>query len=172
MSLTILDDINISCDKSENLCVKIFLNRKKSVNVSIIYRHPGYDFSEFHESIIDCIHKLYQSRNKFIICGDINIDLLRYGKDLRVNRYVNEITSLGCIIPIDKPTRLTETSSTIIDHFYTNELLTSIDSKIILSDITDHFPILLNINYYALKTKLLDAILITGTIANLTLKIF
>ena len=61
--------------------------------------------------------------------------------------------SLGCIIPIDKPTRLTETSSTIIDHFYTNELLTSIDSKIILSDITDHFPILLNINYSTLKTE-------------------
>ena len=132
---------------------KNIFKQKKSVNVGIIYRHPGYDFSEFHESIIDCIHKLNQSRNKFIICGDINIDLLRYGKDLKVNRYVNEITSLGCIIPIDKPTRLTETSSTIIDHFYTNELLTSIDSKIILSDITDHFPILLNINYSTLKTE-------------------
>ena len=110
--------------------------------MGIIYRHPGYDFSEFHVSIIDCIHKLNQSRNKFIIFGDISINLLKYGKDLRVNRYVNEITSLECIIPIDKPTRLTETSSTIIDHFNTNKLLTSIDSKIILSDITDHFPIL------------------------------
>ena len=153
MSFTILNDININCNKCENIWVKIFLNRKKSVNVGIIYRHPRYDFCEFHESIIDCIYKLNQSRNKFIICGDINIDLLRYGKDLKVNRYVNEITSLGCIIPIDKPTRLTETSSTIIDHFYTNELLTSIDSKIILSDVTDHFPILLNINYSTLKTK-------------------
>ena len=72
--------------------------------MGIIYRHPG-----FHESIIDCIHKLNQSQNKFIICRDTNIDLLKYGKDLRVNRYVNEITSLGCIIPIDKSTRLTET---------------------------------------------------------------
>ena len=53
----------------------------------------------------------------------------------------------------DKTTRLTETGSTIIDHFYTNELLPSFDSKIILSDITDHFPILFNINYSTLKTK-------------------
>ena len=121
--------------------------------MAIIYRHPGYDFSEFYESIIDCIHKLNQSQNKFIICGYINIDLSKYGKDLRANIYVNEITSLGCIIPIDKPTRLTETNSTIIDHFYANELLTSIDSKIILSDITDYFPILININYSTLKTK-------------------
>ena len=121
--------------------------------MGIIYKHPGYDFSELHESNIDCIHKLNQSRNKFIICEDINIDLLKYGKDLRVNRYVNEITSLGCIISIDKPTRLTKTISIIIDHFYINELLTGIDSKIILSDITDHFPILININYSTLKAK-------------------
>ena len=68
MSFTILDDFNINCNKCENLWVKIFLSGKKSVNVSIIYRHPGYNFSEFHESIIDCIHKLNQSQNKFIIC--------------------------------------------------------------------------------------------------------
>ena len=153
MSFTILDDFNRSCNNCENLWVKILLNGNKSVNGGIIYRHPGYDFSEFHESIIDCIHKLNQSQNKFIIYGDINIHLLKYGKDLRVNRYVNEITSLGCIIPIDKPTKLTETSSTIIDHFYTNRLLTSIDSKIILSDITDRFPIHININNCILKTK-------------------
>ena len=33
---------------------------------------------------------------------------------------------------IDNLTRLTKTSSIIIDYFYTNELLTSMDSKIVL----------------------------------------
>ena len=53
--------------------------------MGIIYRHSGYDFSEFHQSIIDNIYKLNQSQNKFIICRDINIDLLKYGKGLRIN---------------------------------------------------------------------------------------
>ena len=51
MFFTILDDFNINCNKCENLWVKIFLNGKKSVNVGIIYKHPEYDFSEFHESM-------------------------------------------------------------------------------------------------------------------------
>ena len=53
----------------------------------------------------------------FVICGDIDIDLLKYDKDTRVNNYANDITSIGRIIPINRSTGITETSSTILDHF-------------------------------------------------------
>ena len=49
----------------------------------------------------------------FVICGDINIDLVKYDKDNKVNNYVNDIKSMGYIISIDRSTRMTETSSTI-----------------------------------------------------------
>ena len=53
----------------------------------------------------------------FVICGDINIDLVTYDKDTKVNNYVNDIRSMGCIISIDRSTTMTETSSTILDQF-------------------------------------------------------
>ena len=53
----------------------------------------------------------------FVICGDINIDLVKYNKDTKVNNFVNDITSMGCVISIDRCTRMIETSSTILDHF-------------------------------------------------------
>ena len=53
----------------------------------------------------------------FVKCGDITIDLVTYNKDTKVNNYVNEIRSMGCIISIDRSTTMTETSSTILDHF-------------------------------------------------------
>ena len=53
----------------------------------------------------------------FVICGDINIDLVKYDKDNKVNNYVNDIKSMGYIISIDRSIRITETSSTILDYF-------------------------------------------------------
>ena len=40
-----------------------------------------------------------------------------YIKDNKVNNYVNDIKSMGCVIFIDRSTTVTETSSTILDHF-------------------------------------------------------
>ena len=56
----------------------------------------------------------------FVICGDINIDLVKYDKDTKVNNYVNDITSMGCIISIDRSATITETSNTILDHFWSS----------------------------------------------------
>ena len=53
----------------------------------------------------------------FVICEDIDIDLVKYDKDNKVNNYVNDIKSMGCIISIDRSIIMTETRSTILDHF-------------------------------------------------------
>ena len=43
---------------------------------------------------------------------------------------------------ITKPTRITDNSSTLIDHIWINDMSQSnIESKIVLTDITDHLPI-------------------------------
>ena len=48
------------------------------------------------------IKKLTYNNYTFVICGNINIDLLKYDKDTKVNNYANDITSMGCIISIDR----------------------------------------------------------------------
>ena len=53
----------------------------------------------------------------FVICEDIDIDLVKYDKNNKVNNYVNDIKSMGCIISIDRSTTMTETRITILDHF-------------------------------------------------------
>ena len=57
------------------------------------------------------ILKLTYNNYTFVICDDINIDFLKYDKDTKVNNYANDITSMRCIIPIDRSTRITETGS-------------------------------------------------------------
>ena len=40
-----------------------------------------------------------------------------------------------------KPTRVTDTSATLIDHIYSNHTYTNHDSGIIVTDLTDHFGV-------------------------------
>ena len=57
------------------------------------------------------------------------------------------IYSPGCIPTITHPTRITITSSTLIDHIYTNNFIKEMKSFILLHDLTDHFPILVSTNF-------------------------
>ena len=43
------------------------------------------------------IKKLTYNMYTFVICGDIDIDLVKYDADNKVNNYVNDIKSMGCI---------------------------------------------------------------------------
>jgi len=48
--------------------------------------------------------------------------------------------SLPCKLLIDKPTRITKHSTTLIDQIYTNDVKSSIVSGIIIDDLSDHLP--------------------------------
>ena len=73
--------------------------------------------------------------------GDMNIDLLKYKTDTKTNMYLDNIFSHGFLPKISKPTRVTNHSATLIDHLYTNDLTSSYNSGIVLTDLADHFGI-------------------------------
>ena len=63
------------------------------------------------------------------------------------------LCSSGCLPLIKHPTRITPTSSTLIDHIYTNATTTTqnITSNVILNDFSDHFPV--SVLIHNLKNK-------------------
>ena len=73
--------------------------------------------------------------------GDFNIDLLNYENHTATNEFVNMMFSYHFQPSILHPTRITDTSSTIIDNIYINNATESnICSGNILSLISDHLP--------------------------------
>ena len=56
------------------------------------------------------------------VCGDFNIDLLKYKQHDQTDSFVNKMFSLGYKPLINKPTRITAYSSTLIDNIFTNNL--------------------------------------------------
>ena len=80
-----------------------------------------------------------------MICGDININLLQQDTVLLVSNYVKTYNSYNCLELIMKPTRITTTSSTLIDDIYTNLSATKLTPGILINDLSDHLPVFVSI---------------------------
>ena len=66
--------------------------------------------------------------------GDVNIET-----HLKTSDYLDNLFKNGFLPTITKPTRITSTSATLIDHIYRNNMTTAGKSRIIRTDLADHF---------------------------------
>lgn len=133
-------DLEFKSFDSENLFIEISLSPSKIIVLGLIYRHPNNNFAEFQDQFLKTINKLRQDKQEFIISGDFNIDLLKHETNSKINDYINAVHSEGCNNIINKPTRITESSATLIDHIYTNITDKITNRGILTFDISDHLP--------------------------------
>ena len=73
--------------------------------------------------------------------GNMNIDLLKYQSHTNTCNYPDKLFSHGYLPSITKPTRVTPSTATLIDHCYTNDIVNHDSSGIIINDVhvADHF---------------------------------
>ena len=127
----------------ESLIVEIWRNNCKYQKYIIgsIYRLPSYvniDIEIFTEEYTELLNNL-RSRSKFVyLCGDYNIDLLKISTNNVLNKFYENITSCGFIPKITLPTRICDTTSTLIGNVYTNAIDKSHISGILIHPISDH----------------------------------
>ena len=62
--------------------------------------------------------------------------------------------SLGLIPCIDKPTRITSCTNTLIDCIYTNNIYYSINSVPLINDIADHLPVFIICPYHVQRHEI------------------
>ena len=56
----------------------------------------------------------------FFLCGDFNVDLLKYDKHAGTNEFIDSLSSYMYLPYILHPTRVTGHSQTIIDSIFSN----------------------------------------------------
>ena len=103
---------DISC-----LWLEILPEKGKSFLVGNMYRPPDSKI-EYNDKFEDFIDTVLNEEKDFILLGDINKNLLN---DEIEREWGNFITSLGLTQLVSEPTRVTNESSTLIDHIYTNK---------------------------------------------------
>ena len=124
-----------------------------------MYRLPVYVADDLNILINEFTNLLIVSRARsksVFLCGDYNIDLLKINTNDQFNLfYVNFISS--SFIPNNTlPTRICDTTRTLIDNIYTNSVHINYISGILFGPISDHqmYFCIINSNFsYSDPTK-------------------
>ena len=125
----------------ECLTIEVLLENKKS-SFSSIYRSPSDSpehISEFNDHLDHLLYNLSSSFQNSYICLDSNFNSLIPLPNIHHAKYYTTISENGFIQCITKATRISNNSSSLIDHIITNSSLEKIISGTIISDISDHF---------------------------------
>ena len=108
--------------------------------LGVIYRHPKGDINSFLSTLNNKLLQINPNQ-KLYITGDLNLNTGTNSNSQHKSSFFNTINSNGVYSLINKPTRLSRSSSSTIDHILTNDTSNVILPCIILHDLTDHFPI-------------------------------
>lgn len=119
----------------ETLWLEVSLKKHKPVLIGLCYRNPSENSSwiDHFDSMMDTV-TLHQK--EIILMGDFNIDLLRPHKKWNQTYDLHNLHQL-----IDKPTRVTPTSKTLIDHIYVTDKQNIIEACVPIFGCSDHFPV-------------------------------
>jgi len=91
-------------------------------------------------------------KRPFIAAGDFNINLLEESNNFNAD-FVNDLLSYSLHPVITLPTRVTDSSATLIDNFLCDFSLLPMQACVIRYDISDHYPIALYLNDNELNQK-------------------
>ena len=127
----------------ESVFVKISRGKEK-ILIGNIYRPPNSDVNSFLDLLDGVLSSIRDdfSQHKIYIMGDFNLDLFRVDESNPILNYFTCFMSMGYIPLIVRPTRVSNTSQTLIDQIWTNDVSMMVNSALLLTDTTDHFPII------------------------------
>ena len=121
-------------------------NNYKSYLIGNFYRSPAYKISSCQEYMDSVLAILDKHGNKNITYGgDFNIDLSKYGHDNNCQELIDSCARHNFVQLINRPTRITQFSATIIDHVYTNKVSDVVSTGVVTFDISDHLGVYVTI---------------------------
>ena len=78
---------------------------------------------------------------EIILCMDHNLEILKCHLHEPTKQFHDRLFELGLFPTITRPTRITQTTATLIDNIFVSGKLHQVfDSCILLHDISDHLP--------------------------------
>ena len=120
-----------------------------------IYRHPNGNVSHFVSTLECVLHKIDTNRTT-VLAGDINIDIIKFSNEDVVS-YVSTLMSFKYLPYITVPSRITQFSTTCIDHMFIKtskkDKVSNIMSGLFYCEITDHLPCFLSLKFEKYNRK-------------------
>lgn len=139
-------------DIMECISVEIELEKMSNIIVTCIYRRPGSLMDTFIEKMDELLSKVNENKT-FLVCGDFNIDLLKVTKQKSSADFLEIMYGRGLYPLIDKPSRITEQSVTLIDNIFINCFKENIKCGLVINDVSDHLPIFVTFSWQLKRSK-------------------
>ena len=133
-------DLHFNNDNSQVITVEIKIDGQRNILITCIYKPPDVNVNDFNQALDNYLSLLAKENKISYLMSDFNIDLFKIKTHEPTEAFYNIMRSYNHQPLIYRPTRVTSTSATLIDNIFTNDTKI-ISSGIILSDISDHFPI-------------------------------
>jgi hypothetical protein len=127
---------SISTVDIEGLWVNVRMNTNtKPIILGCVYRRPKAT-AVFDEQL-DLILQSLPDNHCSILVGDVNYDSVT--PTTRDSHFFDLMESLGYKQLVTMPTRVTDTTESLIDHIYTNNVNLHTKTATVLHDLSDHF---------------------------------
>ena len=113
-----------------------------------MYRPPNGDMTVFEKFCENLLSVNDKTSKNIIFASDLNINVLDYEFNEKVQHFLSSISQYNMIPTIKKPTRVTRNKATVIHHIITDTVISGIQhrSGIIKTDMSNHFPIIFVFN--------------------------
>ena len=138
---------SIASSGLHQLWLKIQAGNYRSFLICTVYRPPSSTLDCFNNELCNALTSAMPMNKPIYILGDLNCNLLN-SSDPASQALVNFCTSFNLSQMITQPTRVTESSATLIDVILTSHENLIIDTKVMPSSISDH-----DLIYAVLKLK-------------------
>ena len=131
-------NVNNSGNNIESFWVDVVSSKHKLI-IGTIYRPPNAN-SEYYECMLNELECIFSYNLDIVIMGDFNYDSFKQNDLNKINHLSH---SFQLIQIINEATRVTDVSSTLIDHIYVSKTLKPLLSGVLKSSPSDHYPVIL-----------------------------
>ena len=123
----------------ESTFIEIINRKKMNILVGCILRHPVIDLNEFNDYYLnELLHKLSSENKSVILLGDFNVDLMKYDNHHSTNEFLDSLSSHLFLPHITQPTRIRDSSKTLIDNIFSITLIENTISGNLTATTSDH----------------------------------
>ena len=151
--------INDNSEIWDGLFIEIFVKSHyfdtRKIVIGNVYRPPRPtvdNINTFRDEIQATLNN-FRNFKDVLLTGDFNLDLLKCNENIHIGCFIEMIVSCGYIPKITMPTRLTQRQGTLIDNIFVkiSDNFSSTTSGIIMSQISDHLPYFIFLDYIKFK---------------------
>ena len=111
----------------------------KSIIVGCIYKPPNRDVRLFTDQLVNSLDRLRVERKIIYLAGNYNVNILNSDKHKPSPEFLETLHSLCPLI--NRPTRITNSSASLIDNIFSNAINCKLVSCLFYTNISDHLPI-------------------------------